>query len=249
MQIRGGDGLKYNRILCFVLVISMLSLTGCMDMKDMSEEQTDLIAEYSAGVLLRYSDKYERRLITKEQTAKQVSPQPTATAMATATASMSTTASATANTVTDASPQPTEPTSVDLNALFALDGVSITYDSYQFTNHYGTSQIRAEDGESLLVVTFIVKNTTNKKKKIDLSKRNSGSDGIQYQLDVDGSQYEPGLSILENGGLNFLSTTLAAGKQEEAVLIYRMSEDKKKASSIHLTIKEGDKQSNIPLKL
>ena len=72
----------------FFILLSMMSLTGCMEAENLTEQQSDLIAEYSAGVLLRYSDKYQHRLITKEQRKKQeqeseeASPSPSATATA-----------------------------------------------------------------------------------------------------------------------------------------------------------------------
>ena len=63
--------MKRNSIFILLTILSILSLTGCADVSDLTEEQSNLIAQYSAGVLLRYSDSYERRLITKEQLKKQ----------------------------------------------------------------------------------------------------------------------------------------------------------------------------------
>ena len=63
--------MKRNGIFILLTILSILSLTGCADLSDLTEEQSNLIAQYSAGVLLRYSDSYERRLITKEQLKKQ----------------------------------------------------------------------------------------------------------------------------------------------------------------------------------
>ena len=59
--------MRQIRFLCAVLAVSVLSLTGCADIKNLSEEQENEIAEYAAGVLLQNSDKYPYRLITKEE--------------------------------------------------------------------------------------------------------------------------------------------------------------------------------------
>ena len=59
--------MRQIRFLCAVLAVSVLSLTGCADIKNLSEEQENEIAEYAAGVLLQNSDKYSYRLITKEE--------------------------------------------------------------------------------------------------------------------------------------------------------------------------------------
>lgn len=246
--------MKRNRILSLVLIMAAVSLSACGGMENVTEEQTDVIAEYSAGVLLRYSDRYERRLITKEQRGQDkvqqtiATPVPTVTSTAEATEKPMTRQ----NEQTQKSISPTQESGkknvVELDEVFGVEGISFVYDSYRFTDRYGKSQIRAEKGKSLLVVRFYVKNLTKQKKKVDLTKNNKGKDGIHYELNVDGNRYEPGLNILENGGLNCLITTIPAEQKEEAVLIYRMDKDKKQASSIHLTIQNGDRQSEILLK-
>ena len=67
--------MRQIRFLCAVLAVSVLSLTGCADIKNLSEEQENEIAEYAAGVLLQNSDKYPYRLITKEE--KEITETPT----------------------------------------------------------------------------------------------------------------------------------------------------------------------------
>ena len=67
--------MRQIRFLCAVLAVSVLSLTGCADIKNLSEEQENEIAEYAAGVLLQNSDKYPYRLIAKEE--KEVTETPT----------------------------------------------------------------------------------------------------------------------------------------------------------------------------
>ena len=67
--------MRQIRFLCAVLAVSVLSLTGCADIKNLSEEQENEIVEYAAGVLLQNSDKYPYRLIAKEE--KEVTETPT----------------------------------------------------------------------------------------------------------------------------------------------------------------------------
>ena len=238
--------MKRNQIVVLITILSMLSLTGCMDVGDLTDEQSDLIAEYSAGVLLRYSESYERRLITKEQLKKQgieevsegiTTPTPSAVVTATPQTPDDTTQTA-------AKPDTTEVPELSVNDFYQLDGVKVSYDSYQFGKKYGNSQIRAADGETLLVVSFLLTNVSGKTKKLNLMKRMD----ISYTLDADGNQYLPGPSILENGGLNQLSTTLKPGQKEKAVLIYRMSKERKNASSIILTIADESKQAKVTLR-
>ena len=236
--------MKRNGIFILLTILSILSLTGCADFSDLTEEQSNLIAQYSAGVLLRYSDSYERRLITKEQLKKQgaeeVAPEQPETQTTPVASAVPTDTTADAA----ASQKPAETPGVTVNDFFQFDGVTVTYDSYRFASKYGSTQIRADEGETLLIVTFMLKNTTGKTKELNLMKRTD----ISYQADVDGEQYQPGISMLENGGLNQLSTTLKAGEKEKAVLIYRMNQDKKGAASVVLTLSDKDRTAKVTLR-
>ena len=59
--------MKYNKITAVCIAgVMAVSLTGCMDsVKNLSDEKSDMVAEYSAGLLLRHSDSYSKRLMTK----------------------------------------------------------------------------------------------------------------------------------------------------------------------------------------
>ena len=135
--------------------------------------------------------------------------------------------------------------SVKLGDIYKKDGLQVTYGSYRFCRQYksGSSQITAKSGNVLLVVDFRVNNTRRSKRKIEL-----GNKKIDYTLNVDGNNYQPGISILENMGLNYLDTTLKSGGSEEAVLIFEMSKDKKKASQISLTVSRGGRQAVVQLR-
>ncbi len=247
--------MKHNRIRVILAILAaMVLLSGCLDVGDLSEEESDMIAEYSAGVLLRYSGDYDRRLITKEQAEKEGIEEEKASAAPLVSASPGVAATATADVPSaapDASPGKEEnpAAKVTLNQLYQMDGIDFSYDTYQFCDRYPqgdkTMQIVAREGETLLVVSFRVKNNSAGKKKVDLLKN-----GIEYPLTIDGNQYYPGISILKNGGLNHLRTTLDKGKSENAVLIYTLSKERKKASRISLTVedKKANRQADIQLK-
>lgn len=238
--------MKHIQMLCLVLIVLSISLTGCMDVKDLPEEKADLVAEYAAGVLLRYSDQYERRLITKEQAEVQQEDQSASTTPeAEPTASIvPDTASPAAVDGTTGTVEPTAVPEVSLDELYHLDGIQVSYNSYEFAKRYGSTQIRAEKGETLLVVSFGLKNISGSKKKASLMDR----DKIVYTLDVDGSQYSPEINMLLNGGLNYFEDTIAKGKTETAVLIFRMDQERTSASSITLTIEEESNKTSVKLK-
>lgn len=238
--------MKRNRFLCVVLVVSVISLTGCMDVRDMSEEKADLVAEYAAGVLLRYSDTYEHRLITEDQRKRQDEEQEvTATPEAPAATDSPEGAPQSQDAASETPEETAEPVpEVTLDELYQLSGIKVSYDSCHFAKKYGSSQIRAEKGQTLLIVSFSLKNVSGTGKKVSLMDRRN----IRYTLDVDGSQYSPGINILPNGGMDYLKTSIGKGKKEKAVLIFQMDAGKKAASSMTLSIEEGNKKASLKLK-
>ncbi len=255
--------MRHNRIFtALLLLVSAAALSGCMGVKDLSEEKEDMIAEYAAGVLLQYSDQYDRRLITEEKAADASSTadaaataDPTATPAPTESGGSGSSSSSGASSGSDSSSdsdssggsgdgdsQETPESTVSLNKLYRVKGLDFSYDSYEFRNQYGGT-VQAEKGQVLLVVHFDVRNTSGRKKKVSLAKRQ-----ISYGLTVDGSEYQPQFVILDNMGLNHLITTIPAGKNEDAVLIYRLAKARRSASDITLRIQDGGKTAIIKLK-
>lgn len=238
--------MRHGRVLCLVLIGLSISLTGCMDIKDLPEDKADLVAEYAAGVLLRYSDRYEHRLITKDQTGGEQVDSSTATAPEAEPTPSEVPASESpvAADGTTGTAEPTVVPEVTLDELYHLDGVQISYDSYEFTKRYGSTEIRAGQGETLLVISFHLKNTSDSEKKVNLMSRNR----MDYTLDVDGSQYSPEITMLPNGGLNYYEDTIAKGKTETAVLVFKMAQERASASAISLAIEEDGSRTSVKLK-
>lgn len=236
--------MRQIRFLCAVLAVSVLSLTGCADIKNLSEEQENEIAEYAAGVLLQDSDKYPYRLITKEE--KEVTETPTPMP---ATPTPTSTAAQASDAPQESQPEQTKAApedfkkEVSLDDLYHLKGVSISYTSYRLADKYGSSQIRAEQGKKLLVAEFSLKNNSGAKKKVKLIDRRK----ITYQLNVDGTTYSPQISLLENQ-LDYLEAAIAKGKSQKAVLVFQVDKNATNASSINLSIEEGNNKTSVKMK-
>lgn len=53
-----------------LLAMSAVLLTGCVDsMPELTAEQSDIIAEYAAGLLLKYSSRYDYKIASEEEVA------------------------------------------------------------------------------------------------------------------------------------------------------------------------------------
>lgn len=232
---------KKKYILTLCLCFSMFTLAGCVKVTELNEEEQDIIAEYSAGILLQHDAKYSRKLLKSEATV-----QPAVTAAPTLAAEPTQSPQSSGTKGEETEPEETV-NEVTLNELYGVKGMNVTYNSYTICKEYpkksSSFQLTSKKGERLLVVRFKVKNTSSKPMKINLIQRK-----ISYPLDLDGTVYEPTIVIQKNGGLNYLKTNLKAGASEEAVLVYEIPEEAVKPAAITLTAQDGDNASILRIK-
>ncbi|MCM1246758.1 MAG: hypothetical protein NC293_14055, partial [Roseburia sp.] len=220
---------KYILSLC--LCFSMFALAGCVSSKNLTEEEQDIIAEYSAGILLQNEEKYERKLVKQDIPAA-----PETTTPPPATAEPETTPVPSSDSATGGDEGETG-SEVPLNDIYGMAEIEVRYDSYTVCREY-TSEVRAGKGNVLYVAKYKVKNTTSKALKIDLIKRK-----IAYSLNLDGTSYDAAPSFLKNGGLNYLDTKIKAHSSEEAVLVFEVPEAAKNAASAVLTVQDEEKKA------
>ncbi len=231
-----------KRILSLCLCFSVFALGGCVKTSDLTEEQQDLIAEYSAGLLLQYEEKYERKLMPEEPEA---TPGATPVEVVTPTPTPESVEEEAAGTEEEEEPFQ----QVALNDMYQVKGVTISYESYLVGREYpkkaSAFQMTAKKGEHFFVARFRIKNTTAGKKKLDWQRRE-----LSYPLVLNEEEYQPTIVIQKNGGLNFLKTTLDGHSSEEAILVYNIPTSVKKISSAVLTVRDdkAKKESTITCK-
>ena len=215
-----------------------------------------MIAEYAGGVLLRYSHRYDLRLVANdvdedgiEDAKSAVSGEAVSTETPIETQEPepeNPTAKPEDADEPEPEPEPTEEPKVSLDDLYGIKGLTFSYNTAEYTNQYpknsDTVEITPDEGQILYVVSFYIKNTSNKAIKVDLTTR-----AFHYELDVDGEKVLPAISLLPNGGLNYLMTTIQPGKTEEAVLIFNLDKSRNGAKGNTLTITEGDQTAEIKL--
>ncbi len=222
-------------ILSVCLCLVMFMLAGCVQMRELTEGEQDIVAEYSAGIVLQHAENYKKRLEIQETPAAPESSQPP---QATA-APENTPEPATA----EGSGEEPSLTQVSLDDLYQVSGMEAKYTSFKSCDKY-SNQIAAHEGEWLYIVNFRVTNTTKKPLKVDLSERR-----IKYLLNVDGSEYQAHPSFLDNGGMDFLKTKIPPGASEKAVVVFRVPEKAKNPGSVTVTVRdEGKCETEIRLK-
>lgn len=232
--------LKKKAIFLLCLLFSVCMLAGCVEKKDLSEEQQDVIAEYSAGILLQHYNKYNRRLV-KEEKPESADTQLTAPTATPTPEPDQAGQSVQGNAEADQQENVNE---VSLDELYNIEGLKVDYDSFVIGKSYPKKssmfQLTAKKGENLLVVRFRLKNTKSKPLKVNLIKRK-----IDYVMNMDGTEYKPTIVIQENGGMNYLKTNLKPGASETAILLFEIPEASQNPESLTLTVRDGENASII----
>lgn len=222
-----------------VFVFSILSLTGCENVYELTEEESKLIAEYSAELLLKYDLNYDDRISEGKQAEEKMvnegledrSEAATTEAVTEENDDMLTTETTENDEVVggQADTESSVGTEGDIAKIVGLEGISIQYKDYLVTDQYPAADDEGEfiyleptEGYQLLVLQFNVQNTSEA--AVDVSLMNAGLD---YRLVCNGVKAaKPMLTILMED-LGTLETTVNAGEEQKAVLVFQISKDMK----------------------
>ena len=207
-----------------MLAVLCIGTCGCTQVIDLTDDETKLIAEYAADLLLSHDRGYDDRLQegeteleestdTEEQTTTEI------------TSEASTETEQPADGTVD-EPAVTEGSLDDIAQIAGIEGVSIRYQDYEIVKQYPTSedgenavQLDAPDGYELLVLRFDVAATQEPQASVSLMEQD-----INYELVCNGSlAAKPMLTILTND-LTTLETNVSPGQGTQAVLVFQIAE-------------------------
>ena len=227
-------------LIAIVLAFAML-LCGCASepQYNLTDAESDAIAQYSAYLLLKYdkNKRAERKLLDKKELEKiyeaeneiteAVTPTPPTTEPDTPTATPTE-----APEVTD-TPAPTpeitpEPKNLaeSLTKLYGKDDFTVEYGYYKLSSQYVENEYSVitpkQEGEQVLALYFLIKNTSKETKKF-VSKDSK----VSYFLHCDnGDVLGPQICALPND-IQFLNDDIAAGGSYDAVLLFFVNEEEK----------------------
>lgn len=208
-----------KKVLFAVTALSMLLLPGCLaDTYDLTNKEQDIIAEYTAAVLLRNEKTYTQALITPTPTpTPQVTPSPVPTKAADSEPgskrpSGSGNASETIDTI-----------SASLSEVFGLAGLEVEYSGYSvmdsFSDGSGSAYIvRPKDGNQLVKVDLKLVNTAGIVQEIDF-----GSLNMNYRLECKESKsVGPQITAAD---LLHLKAEIPANDSMDVYLIFEIGKD------------------------
>lgn len=211
-------------------VILAFSVSGCTKVKDLTEEETYLIAEYAADLLLKYDLNYKDRIEDgTKATAKseEATTDEEVTTEATTEADSSEGQNVNEVQVPDESAKPAGSES-DIAKIIGLANASIAYQNYKIVSQYPEGDgeelvsLEAEDGYQLMVVNFQVSNLTEDSMNVSLFDK-----ALDYRLVCNGNKAaKPMLTILIED-LETLDVIVNPGEPQNAVLIFQISDSVK----------------------
>lgn len=240
IKLTGGNCMK--RLLLVVIILLVLPLTGCIKKYTATDQQSDEIAEYMAGLLLNNDEYYDEKLVTTDKT----------TGDSNSSTGISQTPSLDPNSGVTQAPNnagATDTTKVkSITDVIGDNNFDIKYKSFNITDTYPDNSdnalfvINHSDGYKLLVVTFTITNTTGSECTLNLS------DGkVDYQIDLNSDiKYSTALTLLEND-LKYIKVKIAGGKSKNAILIFEVP-DKADTSNISLIASKDNKSVTIKVK-
>lgn len=209
-----------------VLAISACMLTGCIDsMPDMTEEQSELVAEYAADMLLKYSPNYHYRIADEEEVASAEAEMETSqeeeTTQEESQPSQDLSQTGSGETVSVGAETSVEDgAEYDLAAFFGMDQFSIMYASCEVTDAYPNAEsgvgfsVTAPQGYNLLVLHFDVENLGEEAAQCDLFDQIS-----KVSVNVNDAGYVQALSTLLTNDLTTYMEDIPAGEVEDAVVV------------------------------
>lgn len=234
------------------IVLLAVIMTGCGNaIPDMSEEQQELVAEYAAGVVLKYDKNHESKLValTLEEDGEE------------ALAEESEVPEAPENEQEPATDVPEQAEIIDntenaetvvqnIESFLKLDSVKITYTGYEMDDFYPNESegegyyfiMNATEGNKLLVLKFLTENISASDVELSMAQSN-----VRFKVMIDGVEKNALTTMLLND-LAFYKGTLALGESTELVLVCEVSnEQAERISSLSLIMKSVDDTATISL--
>ncbi|MBR6238347.1 MAG: hypothetical protein IKQ83_04805 [Lachnospiraceae bacterium] len=246
-------------ILCAAGILAGSVLTGCgslVPMPELTEEQTELVTEYAAGLILKYDlTAVDGKLLTPEELAQNEmleaqQRQRERDAKAAAEDYLAKKANAgkdkknksDSDSSSDSSAKaPTEQTVGDLADFYGMDGFDISYSGFEISDSYPTSgedmlmAMDATAGKTLCVLKFNVTNSSGADATFDMFYRSPN-----FYLSINGGEKVHHQYTLLLDDMAASNDPVAAGETIERVLIFEIPEDVGSVSSLSLQAKNAE---------
>lgn len=239
--------MKKGKLISMVAIAAGL-LTGCVDqMPEMTEEQSALIAEYAADVLLKYSPNYVYKVADEEVLLEKEMVEMTENNTEEQTKETVEVVEAEVVSTVEEEAEPTEDvidvTEVDFAEIFAMDDVEIRYEDMEICSAYpqgdvGTGfSVSASEGKTLVIVHMLIKNISEAVITCDLFEKD-----LDVSVNVnDGNYKKASNTLLVNDFITYMEE-IPVGESKEAVIVAevnKITEEEMNSCLLRITTKDA----------
>lgn len=250
-----------KRITGFIILISAALLSGCGEtIPEISQEQTELITEYAAGLLIKYNSLPDKNLLNEDEMKEQEQIEALArekekkkkdAEKAYLEAKEAQEKEKENKQEKKSSDSASKPDAVidDLAAFYDLNDFSILYSGYQMCQSYPDESrddyflaMDATEGKQLCIVKFDVTNTSDAESDFDMFARK----GVFY-LSIDGADKIPIQSTLLLDDMASYKGMIAPGNTEPVILVFEVDDTISQPGTMELTARYGDKKGTVTL--
>lgn len=238
-----------KRLCCIALIGSLLLvLSGCGNaIPEMSDEQMNMVTEYTAALLLKYDANYQPMLLDQEQLEEEEEIQKEIAEEAARMEALEAAKEAAKNesenqdetTRESAGSESEQLDSVTPAEFLELEQVSVSYNGIEYVDTYPTEgddlffALNASEGCKLAVIHLTVENLADTENSVDVFDKDP-----KFKVSFNGGEYHNTLMTLLEDDFSVYTGSLAAKEKIDTVLIVDLKEEEcQEPESLNLYIK------------
>ncbi|MBD5544949.1 MAG: hypothetical protein HDR01_12130 [Lachnospiraceae bacterium] len=204
------------------MAVMLMGVSGCGNaIPDMTEEQGAIVAEYAAGLLLKYDKNYTTRLVEKDEQAEEADSEAEAEELSAQDAEETEEPSVSENEIEDEKDGVSGvAATVNIGSFLGLGAVQVDYQGYEVVDSYAEGDdldiafaMNASPGAKLVVTKFLLTNTGSEEAACDILSKD-----VRFRIKY-GAETKNALITMLSDDLSVLNTTIPAGESITAVLI------------------------------
>ena len=209
-------GVSLKKILAVLLLVFTLGLTGCVQMVEITDEESETIARTAAWLLFKYDKNYTENLITPTPT-----PIPSPTATPTPAPEEETKLPEQMENDQPVSSDPVLPeNNVEPDELIGSEGIRLIYDGYELYDSYtfDSFSVEPKSAENCLMIVFLkLKNTGTETAAVNVLELQP-----KCQLYVNKTKVlSPKRTVLLND-FQYLSLEIPTGEEYNSALVFEV---------------------------
>jgi hypothetical protein len=213
----------------------MFTVVGCGSDVKLTTEQNDLVAEYVAGVMLKYSydNEWKYQKVRSAQASQDQAERSSKAAQLSGTAVQSASTGTTAAQTTAATTGSTDSTVVSTpgvgdaltsaKQILGLTSADVKYSGYKVVSQYPEGEyvlsVPANPSSKIIAVEFTITNNTG----ADIV-ANTASTQLTFKLSISGTTVSKSTTILKNDITAMKDVTIAAGQSYTACALFQVSD-------------------------